>query len=123
MSETENKVLRDKVREMQVLIDGLSTNNIHMERQLSQMQECEEKLKQEQAQIQILQKELQDNKDHLYRLREELLKKTSYIAEVQSGIGWRMLVYYRKKIRNRLAPIGTKRRINYDKFLKRLKFK
>ena len=157
MSET---VLRNKVREMQVLIDGLSTNNIHMERQLSQIQEFMEKLMQEQAQLQIfheelqdsrnqvhewkdalqdrrnqvhaeqealqdsrnqvefLEKELEDNKHQLERLREELLKKTAYIAGVQSGIGWRILVYYRKKIRNKLAPIGTKRWMTYDKLFK-----
>ena len=143
-------VLRNKVREMQVLIDGLSTNNIHMERQLSQIQEFMEKLMQEQAQLQIfheelqdsrnqvhewqdalqdsrnqvqfLEKELEDNKHQLERLREELLKKTAYIAGVQSGIGWRILVYYRKKIRNKLAPIGTKRWMTYDKLFKWLKF-
>jgi len=119
--------------------------------QLSQMQKCEEKLKQEQArlqifqeelqdsqnkvqasqsaledsrnQVQILNKELQDNQNQIYRLKEELRKKTSYIEEVQTGIGWRILIYYRKNIRNRLAPEGTKRRIVYDKLLKRFKFR
>jgi len=73
--------------------------------------------------VQNSKRQLLNKQDQLHRLKEELLQKTSYIDEVQTGIGWRILVYYRKNIRNRLTPVGTKRRIAYDKLLKRLKFR
>ncbi|MFZ3136754.1 MAG: glycosyltransferase [Thermodesulfovibrionales bacterium] len=92
-------------------------------RNQAQAQALRSALEESRNQVQIFNKELQDNQNQIYRLKEELRKKTSYIEEVQTGIGWRILVYYRKNIRNRLTPVGTKRRIAYDKLLKRLKFR
>ena len=59
----------------------------------------------------------------LQKLNEEVFKKTLYIDEVQTGIGWLILEYYRRKIRDRSHAAGTKRRKGYDSFFKRIKSK
>jgi GT2 family glycosyltransferase len=68
-------------------------------------------------------RELQKDQHQICRLREELIKKATYFQELESGIGWKILVYYRKKIKNRIAPVGTIRRITYDNFLKWIKLR
>ncbi|MBM4147089.1 MAG: glycosyltransferase [Nitrospira sp.] len=80
-------------------------------------------LKESLTEIQNSKRQLLVKQDQMNRLKEELLQKTLYIEEVQTGIGWKILVNYRKNVRNKLAPVGTKRRIAYDKLLKRIRFR
>ena len=88
-----------------------------------QAQALESALKESRIEVQNSKRQLLNKQDQVHRLKEELLQKISYIEEVQTGIGWKMLVNYRKNVRNKLAPVGTKRRIAYDKLLKRLKLR
>lgn len=50
---------------------------------------------------------------HLTDIRKQLDEKNSYIEEIHRSLGWKMLMFYRQKIKTFMAPEGTKRQKFY----------
>jgi glycosyltransferase involved in cell wall biosynthesis len=122
--------LQEKQEEAQALKVALQESREHalalkgaLREKKDEAKALEGALSDSQTEVQNSKRQLLSKQDQVNRLKEELLQKTSYIDEVQTGIGWKILVNYRRNVRNKLAPVGTKRRIAYDKLLKRLKFR
>lgn len=114
--------LKDNKRQIQVMQERFDRTEKQMrelrensEKQIRELQENNEK------RLQPLQAELGERRKQVQMIKEELLMKNAYIEEVQSGIGWMILDTYRKNVKDRLVPLGTKRRTTYNTMLKGIK--
>jgi glycosyltransferase involved in cell wall biosynthesis len=60
------------------------------------------------------------HQDILYALQKQLSEKERYIEELHNSVGWKILTFYRKKIKANLFPPGTKVERVYNMGLKGL---
>ena len=56
--------------------------------------------------------------DEAQMLRGELRAKSSYLDDIHNSFGWKLLNFYRKRIKERMLPMGTRREQTYRLVLK-----
>jgi GT2 family glycosyltransferase len=119
--ETDRNLLKDETVRLETLRQQLQTelesNTQQFKAEKADLESARQKLQAEKDNTESARQRLQTEKEILFR---EFVGLQNYLAQIENSLSWKMIGGFRK-IKERLAPTGTKRRAFYDMGLKSLR--